>query len=179
MLIRVAVCGLMAAARLAELWYSRRNLRRYELVRDTPLNRLVFPLIAALHVLVIAVTLLKGKRRVRKHWLIPLLAVQPLRYWVVLTLGRRWNVRAVLPAEMDVVTTGPYAYVRHPNYSVLLVELAALPASFGLYGPAAVATLANAALLAVRIREEERLLFALPGYAEHFATRPRLIPGVF
>jgi methyltransferase len=115
----------------------------------------------------------------RWPWLIALLAVQPCRYWIIATLGRRWNVRAAVPAKLEIATSGPYAYLRHPNYSVLVVELAALPAGFGLYRLAMAATLANLTLLAIRVREEEKLLFEVPGYAEHFGDKRRFIPGVF
>jgi protein-S-isoprenylcysteine O-methyltransferase Ste14 len=38
--------------------------------------------------------------------------------------------------------------------------------------------LANAVLVAIRIRDEERLLRALPGWTEHFARKKRFIPGL-
>jgi methyltransferase len=77
---------------------------------------------------------------------------------------------------MQIETRGPYRFVRHPNYCIVLVELAALPLAFGLRRVAVAATIANALLLAVRIREEERLLFQLEGYEEHFRRLPRFIP---
>jgi methyltransferase len=95
------------------------------------------------------------------------------------TLGRRWNVRAAVPEEMPVATDGPYAYVRHPNYTVVGVELAALPLAFGLPKLALLATVANAALLSARIPEEEAALRRLPGWEEHFAAKKRFIPGVW
>ena len=69
--------------------------------------------------------------------------------------------------------------VRHPNYLVVSVELAALPLAFGLPGLAAVATAANTALLVPRIREEERALMTFPEYRAHFAARRRFVPYLF
>ena len=80
---------------------------------------------------------------------------------------------------MAVATNGPYAFVRHPNYTVVVLELLALPAAFGLNRLAAVAAASNAVLLSIRIREEEQLLVELPGYREHFADRRRFLPWLF
>ena len=177
MLIRVAVCGFMAAARLIEMRHSRANLQASG-GRESALNQSIFPLIMALHTAVIVATLLLGRPGVRPGWLLLLAAVQPLRWWTLATLGRRWNARGAVPEAMEVETGGPYSFVRHPNYSIVALELAALPAAFGLGSVAIGATVANAALLAVRVREEEALLFDLPGYREHFGDKPRFIPFV-
>lgn len=177
--MRASVCGLMGLARLVELAWSRRNLAGSIQAREREWSRRVYPLIVLLHVSVIAVTLLFGQKQVKRPWLLALLAVQPMRYWVLLTLGHRWNARGAVPAEMEVATTGPYAFVRHPNYSVVAVELASLPSAFGLSRLAIGATAVNAALLAVRVHEEESLLFELPGYREHFEGKARFLPGVF
>jgi methyltransferase len=177
MLTRVAVGGYAIACRLLELRFSRRNIRAYSAGEEGRWSRLSFPLVVLVHTLVLAGTLLFGGRP--RLLLLPFVIVQPLRLWVIATLGWRWNARGVVPSAMSVATNGPYAYVRHANYSVVIVELASLPAGFGLYRLAFVASLANALLLVLRIRDEERLLMALPGYREHFEKKKRFLPGVF
>jgi methyltransferase len=167
----------MAAARLIELAFSRRNLGSFGATREGEVSRKTFPLIVLVHTAVIGGTFLFG-RRLSLPWLLLLLAVQPLRLSVLTTLGERWNARGAVPAAMEVAKTGPYAFVRHPNYSVVAVELWSLPLAFGLGRLAIAASLVNAALLTLRIRDEEALLFALPGYAEHFADKPRFVPGL-
>jgi methyltransferase len=179
LLIRAVICGLMTTARLLELKQSRANVKAYPAVNEGPLSKQTFPLIVAVHSVVIGGTLLRGERRPRRLWLLALLAVQPLRWWMLTTLGDRWNARGAVPAAMPVATDGPYAFVRHPNYSIIVVELASLPLAFGLRRLALVAGLANAALLTIRVREEEALLFQLPGYREHFEDRARFVPFVF
>jgi methyltransferase len=169
----------MGAARLLELAFSQRNLRASTNPRESVLSRVNFVLIAALNIAVIGGTLLFGRNQPKRSWLLALLAVQPLRYWLIATLGRRWNVRGAVSPDLVIATDGPYACLRHPNYTVLAVELAALPAAFGLARLAAVATLVNLVVLAVRVREEEALLFEVPGYREHFAHKRRFVPGVF
>ena len=178
MLTRLLVCAAMATARLGELALSRRNVEQAEAVEEDALNRAIYPLIVGLHAVTIVATLLFGRRR-SGFWLLVLLSMQPLRAWVLLTLRGRWNARGAVPDELEVETGGPYAYVRHPNYLVVLVELLALPMAFGLRGLAFLATLCNAALLGVRIRGEEAVLMERPGYREHFADKKRVIPGVF
>jgi methyltransferase len=175
-MIRVLVCAAMAAARLVELGYSRRNLKRGHLLEGSG-SRRTFPLIVLVHSAVLAGTALVGRgRSPRLPWLIALLAAQPIRLWVLLTLRERWNARGAVPESMQIAVDGPYEYVRHPNYSVVALELLSLPMAFGLGRLALAASVANAGLLWIRIRDEERLLFRLPGYAEHFERKPRFLP---
>ena len=168
----------MGAARLIELAFSRRNIQRNAETAEGPWSRRTFPLIVALHTAVITGTLLKG-RRMRLPWLLLLIAAQPLRAWVLLSLGRTWNARGAVAKEMEVVTSGPYALVRHPNYTVVVVELAALPAAFSLGRLAVLATLTNIILLKIRIRDEEELLFQLAAYERHFRNKRRFLPFLF
>jgi methyltransferase len=173
---RLAVCVFAIACRLAELRVSGRNIRRYGVATEGERSRRTYPLIVALHTVVLGSTLLFGRRRVRWPLLGMFLAAQPVRAWVLLTLGGRWNARGVVPSAMTPATDGPYAYVRHPNYIVVAVELFSLPAAFGLGKLASAASLVNAWLLWLRIRDEEALLAEVPGYAEHFDDKPRFIP---
>jgi methyltransferase len=175
MLIRLLVCASMGAARLAELAYSRRNLQHGAEPREGAASRATFPLIVLVHTTVILGTALRGGRP-RLPWLALLFAAQPLRLWVLLTLRHRWNARGSVAPDLQVATNGPYAYVRHPNYAVVIVELLALPLAFGLRQFAIGAAVVNGILLTLRIRDEERLLRELPGYVEHFDDMPRLVP---
>ena len=104
------------------------------------------------------------------------IAGQALRYAAILTLGPRWTVRVMtLPAEPP-ITRGIYRYVRHPNYLGVILEIAAVPLLYTAYLTALVFTLANAVLLAVRIRTEEHALELDNQYQRAFAGRPRFIP---
>jgi methyltransferase len=86
-------------------------------------------------------------------------AAQGLRYWAITTLGPRWNTRViVLPRGEQLVSGGPYRFLRHPNYVAVCVELAALPLVHGAWVTAVVFTVGNALLLRVRIRVEETAL---------------------
>nr|UXE45714.1 hypothetical protein Hi04_10k_c5202_00023 [uncultured bacterium] len=100
---------------------------------------------------------------------------QVLRYWSILTLGRRWNTRVIVLPETSPVVAGPYRYIRHPNYLAVCLELAALPAVHGLFFTSLVFSVANALLLRVRIRTEEAALGS--HYEVAFAHTPRFVPG--
>lgn len=169
----------MAIARLSELAWSRHNLAGSGVTTEGRLSRATYPLIVVLHTAVIGGTVVFGRGRVRWPWLAVLIAVQPLRAWVLTTLGGRWNARAAVPDELRIETGGPYAYVRHPNYAIIFIELIALPLAFGVSWLAAAGTVGNAVLLAPRIIEEEAALMRRPAYRETMARRKRFIPGLF
>jgi protein-S-isoprenylcysteine O-methyltransferase Ste14 len=104
-----------------------------------------------------------------------------LRAWSIAVLGRFFQYRIEVQPEHQVVTGGPYRYVRHPSYTgVALVVIGISLAAGDVVGLAA-ALLLSAAGLAVRIRAEERqLIDALgPEYEEFAAHRKRLVPGLF
>lgn len=177
MLIRSLFCGAMAVARLLELAYSRHNLRHSTEMNEGEASRSTFPFIVAVHTCVMMGTLILGSGP-RWTWLALLLAVQPLRAWVLLTLRNRWNARGAVASDLTIVTDGPYRFIRHPNYSVVAVELLSLPLGFGVPKLALAASVCNAALLAIRVRDEERLLLQLPGYEAHFGDKPRYLPKI-
>ena len=87
--------------------------------------------------------------------------LQALRYWCVLTLGPRWNTRVLVVPGAAPVRSGPYRFLRHPNYLVVLLEIALYPALFGCWLTALGFGSLNALLLAGRIRTENRALRAL------------------
>ena len=88
-----------------------------------------------------------------------IVAAQILRYWAIGTLGRCWNTRIVIFAEMRRMTSWPYGYFKHPNYLAVDIEIFAFPAFLGAWYTALIFSIANAALLLlVRIPEEERAL---------------------
>ncbi len=89
------------------------------------------------------------------------LGSQALRWWCIATLGRRWNTRVIVVPGLAPVTSGPYRLLRHPNYVAVVVEGIALPLVHAAWMTALIFTAANAALLTVRIRCEDRALAGL------------------
>ena len=85
----------------------------------------------------------------------------PLRYWAIFSLGEYWNTRILVVPGTTLVRCGPYRYFPHPNYVVVAVEVATFPLIFGAWITALVFSTLNAALLFLRIREENRALAEL------------------
>jgi methyltransferase len=77
---------------------------------------------------------------------------------VLSTLGSRWTTRIIVMPNEQLVRAGPYRFVNHPNYVVVAAEIAVLPLVFGFWDLALIFTLLNAAVLNIRIREENRAL---------------------
>lgn len=99
-----------------------------------------------------------------------------LRFWTIDTLGERWCTRVIVVPGLPAVSGGPFRFVRHPNYLAVVVEMAAIPLVHNAWLTALVYSAANAAVLAVRIRAEERALERIPGY-DAVRRRARLLPG--
>jgi methyltransferase len=155
---------LVAVQRLFELVLARGNERRARARGAVEWGTDHYPFIVALHALWLVSTLVEGLLRgpdLPAFWPVPLalfLLVQPLRYWAVFSLGERWNTRILVVPGAKPVRRGPYKYLNHPNYVVVVVEILAFPLIFGAWITALVFTLLNAAILSVRIREENRAL---------------------
>jgi methyltransferase len=162
-LIFLAV-ALVALQRLLELALSRRHERLLLARGAVERGKEHYPLMVTLHVLWLLSTLVEGLLRgpeLPTLWPVPLalfLLVQPLRYWAILSLGDYWNTRILVVPGAELVRRGPYRYFRHPNYVVVVVEIAAFPLIFGAWVTALVFSILNAALLYVRIKEENRAL---------------------
>ena len=84
--------------------------------------------------------------------------LQPARLWVVLSLGRLWTTRVLSLPGAPLVRTGPYRWLRHPNYLIVTVEIAVLPLAFGAAAIAVAFSALNLALIARRIAIEDRAL---------------------
>jgi methyltransferase len=107
------------------------------------------------------------------------LAANAVRWWVMRTLGQHWNVQVMDSTSLGVVTTGPFRYVRHPNYAAVFAEMLALPLIHTAWITAAVGAIAHAGVLAQRLGTEERMHFANPDYRAAMAGKPRFVPGLF
>jgi len=70
-------------------------------------------------------------------------AAGALRWWVVATLGQRWTTRVIVVPGLPLVSGGPFAYLRHPNYLAVAVEVAALPLAVGAWVTAIAGTCAG------------------------------------
>jgi methyltransferase len=180
----VGVLAAVAAQRLRELSISRRNSRT--VAGALPSAPRAYPLIVAAHLALFVLPPLEIRLARRRPppplalaWLGVLAAATALRWWSIRSLGESWNVRAEVPADLEPVTSGPYKFLRHPNYLALVIEFVALPMAGGAWLSALGLAALNGAALAIRIRAEEALLERSAAYREAFRGKSRLIPGVF
>ncbi len=155
----IVIVALVTLERLGELWLSNRNTKRllaqgaHEVAADHYL------LIVAVHVLWLAsLWVLAPSRSVDGFWLGAYVLLQVGRFWTIEALGNRWTTRIIVLPDAPLVKRGPYQFIDHPNYVVVAGEIAVLPLVFGLFRVAVVFSLLNAAVLAIRIREENRAL---------------------
>ncbi|MFC7051249.1 isoprenylcysteine carboxyl methyltransferase family protein [Hansschlegelia quercus] len=149
----------VTAERLAELWLARRNtaaLMAQGAIEFAPRH---YPAIVLLHAAWLAgLWGLGWNAELQTLWLIVFFALQALRIWVLATLGRRWTTRIIVLPNAPLVARGPYRLLSHPNYCVVVGEIAVLPLAFGLTWYALVFSIANAVVLTIRIRAERRAL---------------------
>jgi len=155
----ILLLAFVTLQRLSELWLSRRNtalLRQRGAVEVAPGH---YPLIVALHAAWLASLWLAGPGRdLQDIWLMAFVVLQALRFWVLSTLGRRWTTRILVVPGEHLVAQGPYRFFAHPNYAVVVGEIAVLPLALGLPWHALVFTILNAAVLTVRLRAENAAL---------------------
>jgi len=83
---------------------------------------------------------------------------QLLRYWAISSLGKYWNTKILVVPDLNLITKGPYKYLRHPNYIAVIIEIAVIPLIFSCYITSVVFTLLNLIVLRRRIRIEEQAL---------------------
>ncbi|MHC4393159.1 MAG: isoprenylcysteine carboxyl methyltransferase family protein [Planctomycetota bacterium] len=168
---QVLFVGLAAATaieRLVEVSVSNRNARKSFARGGVEHGKGHYPFMVALHTgflfaMVAEVLLLD---RPFTAWIgYPALALavlcQGLRWWCIRTLGEQWCTRVIVVPGAGRVTGGPYRFLRHPNYVVVVTEGLVLPLVHGAWITALCFTVLNAWLLTVRIRCEERALAAL------------------
>jgi methyltransferase len=107
------------------------------------------------------------------------LAANVVRWWVIRTLGEHWNVQIMNSTGLGVITTGPFRYVRHPNYAAVFVEMLVLPLIHTAWITAIAGSLAHIVVLSQRLSTEERVLFSDAQYRAAMAGKPRFLPGLF
>jgi methyltransferase len=154
------IIALVAAQRLAELIYAERNTRALLARGAVEIGRAHYPLIVAVHAtwLIAIVALLPRDGRVNFILLAVFVVLQGLRVWVLATLGPYWTTRIITLPDAPLVRRGPYRLLRHPNYAVVIGEIAVLPLVFGEVWVAVVFTILNAAVLTLRVRQENEAL---------------------
>ena len=179
----LTLLAMVGIGRLAELRISRRNQRQLEKQGVRKVSEPHFRWMVLLHGGVLAGAAVEVTMLHRP--LIPALAIpmavlfvlaNMLRWWVVGTLAEHWNVEVMASSRVGVVTSGPYRWVRHPNYVAVVIELFALPMMHTAWITALAGTAANLEILRRRLGVEDGVLMADASYRAAMGTKPRFLP---
>ena len=159
MIANIVILALVTRQRVGELWWSARNTKRLmeQGAREHAPGH--YPLIVVLHsAWLLGLWLLAPTRPIDGFWLAVFVLLEIARIWVLYSLGPRWTTRIIILPGLPLVRRGPYRLLDHPNYAVVVAEIAVLPLMFGLWEIAMIFSILNAAILAVRIRAENSAL---------------------
>lgn len=158
MILAVLIVVLVIIQRLFELRVARRNTEALLAEGAVEHGAGHYPVIVLLHsawLVAMLWTALQGPP-LNYYWIFIFLGLQAGRVWVIKTLGRYWTTRIITVPDAPLITSGPFEFVRHPNYLIVALEIIALPLAFGAWRLAVVFGIANLLILAWRIRAEDR-----------------------
>jgi methyltransferase len=182
----ISLLVLVGIERLIELRVSRRNQRR---MAEQGVRKIVephFPWLVAFHTVVLVsagLEVLLLHRPFIPALAIPMTAVfvlsNLLRWWVIRLLAELWNVQIMESSRIRIVTSGPYRWIRHPNYVGVVMEVFSLPLIHTAWVTALVGTALYMEVLRRRVRMEDSVLLADPAYRLAMGDKPRFFPRVF
>ena len=156
-----ALLAYLTAQRVAELWWARENERHLFAAGGVEFGRSHLLLIVLLHASwIIGLWMFAYDRSIDPFFLAAVVWLQIARFWVLITLGRRWTIRIIAVPGEKLVAGGLYRFLRHPNYAVVAGEIAAVPLALGLPRYSLIFSILNAAVLAIRVPEENAALAA-------------------
>ena len=160
-----AVIALVIFQRFGELVLANRNTQRLKAKGAVEIGAGHYRFIVLLHMawLMAVLWLLPAPLVIHWVWLGVFFLLQAARVWVIVTLGPYWTTRIISMPDAPLIKAGPYRFLRHPNYVVVAGEILALPLAFGEIAVAILFSVANAAMLFWRIREEEGALASRRG----------------
>lgn len=179
----IALVALVGILRVAELRISRKHQREMVSEGASPVTEQRFGTMVFLHTVVLIGAVLEVVLLHRPFYValaIPMCAIfvasNAVRVWVIRTLGKHWNVQVMNSAPLGIVSSGPYRWVRHPNYSAVFVELIALPLIHTAWITAIFAAAGNALVLHWRLKAEDPMLLSNDDYRASMGGKPRFIP---
>lgn len=146
--------GELILSRRNEIWLLQNGAVEY--------GQKHYPYIVALHVLFIVSLIIEYSTKQTAFFslffLVLYLLFLAFKVWVILSLGKFWNTKIYHISDFPLIKNGVYKYVKHPNYLVVIAEIAIIPLVFHLYFTAIAFTVLNAIMLSVRVKEENKVL---------------------
>lgn len=148
--------------RTGELILSRRNGNWLVEHGAVEYGRKHYPYMIALHVLFIISMIMEYSTRQTESFSLFLLVFYLLllafKAWIIVSLGKFWSTKIYHIPGFPLIKKGPYKYFKHPNYLVVIIEIAVIPLIFHLCFTAITFTILNVIMLSVRINEENKVL---------------------
>ncbi|TMV13111.1 isoprenylcysteine carboxyl methyltransferase family protein [Arenibacterium halophilum] len=151
----------LVVQRLSELLIARRNTSALLAAGAREVGAGHYPAIVALHAAwLVCIVVFGYDEQVRGIWLVLFAILQALRLWILMSLGSRWTTRIIV-TDTPLVRRGPYRWINHPNYVLVVLEIAIAPMVLGLWQIALAFSALNALMLTIRIRSENAALAAM------------------
>jgi methyltransferase len=155
----VAILVLVTLQRLGELVLARRNTDRLLAAGGYEIGAAHYPIIVMFHTAwFLGLWWLAPSQTVNWIFICIFAVLQALRVWVIATLGARWTTRIICVPHEKLVARGPFRFLNHSNYAVVVLEIFVLPLAFGLVAFAIIGGLIDICILAWRISVEETAL---------------------
>lgn len=167
--------ALIIVQRMVEVIIAKRNARWIKSKGGYEVGKNHYKYIVSLHALFFLslLTEVTLSPPVLYSWtVIPLtifILAQVGRVWALSSLGKFWNTRIMVLPGAQVIVKGPYRFVKHPNYIIVITEILTLPLIFQAYWTAITFTILNACVLTIRIKAEESALRAVTNYEKAFS----------
>ena len=152
--------GLIVLQRLIELMIARVNTKRLLAIGGIEHGANHYFLLVALHSAWLAslVVFVPAEASIDPVLLTFFVVLQLGRVWVIKSLGRYWTTRVITVPDQSLIKGGPFRLIRHPNYLIVEAELIVVPLIAGAWELSIVFGVANALVLAWRIRVEEQAI---------------------
>ncbi|GBF10340.1 isoprenylcysteine carboxyl methyltransferase family protein [Tepidibacillus sp. HK-1] len=167
--------------RIFELYIAKKNAVYIESLGGFEVGQKHYPFIVMLHITFLLSVYIESSDLtfLPTWWPIPFtifILAQGMRFWTMASLGRFWNTRIYILPNSKPIHKGPYQFIRHPNYLIVMVEIITIPLIFGAYYSAILFPILNTLLLTIRIKVEEKALSTCTSYKEEMETIPRFFP---
>lgn len=148
--------------RIAELMLSKTNEKWLLKNNAIEYGCKHYPFVVGLHVAFILSLIFEYITQANIHYslffIIFYFLLLVFKGWVILSLGKFWNTKIYRIPSAPLIKRGAYKYFKHPNYMIVVAEIAVIPLAFHLYYTAITFTLLNAIILVVRVKEENKVL---------------------
>ena len=148
--------------RFAELIHSKRNEKWLLENGALEYGQKHYPFIVLTHTLFILSVIVEYTVKQTASYSLLLMSfyflMLGMKVWVIVTLGKFWNTKIFHIPEIPVIRKGFYLYFKHPNYMIVIIEIALIPCIFQLYITAIIFSILNLVMLSIRIKVENKVL---------------------